>query len=96
MPIDCSKCKGYCCMVIGDINPNLDRGDKVCINFDEDTHKCRIYDHRPLICNTDLLYNALYKDIIPRNEYDRLNHDACTRLSNYFKNEVKENLNDFT
>lgn len=84
--IKCENCKGYCCRVIGRINPELDRGDLVCKHFDEETHRCKIYEHRPLICNTDILYETFYKDMMSREEYDRINAQGCASLTNYFEN----------
>lgn len=80
MPINCSNCRAYCCRVIGKLDPSLDRGDCVCKYLNEETCKCSIYDKRPLICNTDLMYDKLFKGLIPREQYDALNAASCEQL----------------
>lgn len=84
MAIKCEGCRAYCCRVIGKLDPSLDRGDLCCKHLTED-YKCKIYEHRPLICDTDRLYNAFFKGIMSREEYDKLNADGCRKLreSNY-------------
>lgn len=90
MPIKCGNCRAYCCRVIGKLDPSLDRGDLCCKHLTED-NKCDIYENRPLICNTDRLYDTLYKDIMTREEYDAVNAQGCAALSNYFeKGKLKE------
>lgn len=79
--IDCSKCKGTCCR---HVIKELDRGDGTCRYFDEETCNCSIYDHRPDICNTDILFEKYFSNIMTREEYDRRNSEACKLLnSNY-------------
>ena len=77
MPIDCKDCKAYCCRKIGMVNKDLDRGDGVCKHLDEN-NKCEIYNNRPLICNTDRLYEVL------------LNIKGCEKLHEDFKETNKE------
>jgi hypothetical protein len=83
--IKCDNCNAPCCRQIGKVRQDLDRGDGACIHLD-DNCKCKIYEHRPLICDTDRLYNAFFKGIMPREEYDKLNADGCRKLreSNYW------------
>jgi Fe-S-cluster containining protein len=90
MAIDCSKCKGWCCRQIGKLQPSLDRGDLCCIHFDDETHKCKCYDTRPLICNTDLLYDKCFAGVMPREVYDRKNKESCDYLANYYMNSIKD------
>lgn len=91
--IDCSKCKGICCRHV--IN-ELDRGDGTCRFFDETTCLCSIYDHRPDICNTEIMYQKYYSKYMSWEEYSELNRKACEILrSNYLLDkESKENLNE--
>ena len=79
MAIKCDNCKGLCCRQIGKVRKDLDRGDGACIHL-TDNFKCAIYEHRPLICDTDRLYNAFFKGIMPREEYDKLNYEGCRSL----------------
>jgi hypothetical protein len=65
-----------------------DRGDGVCKHLTKD-NKCEIYDHRPLICNTDRLYELFYINKLSRIEYDRLNDEACEELKRLY-NEKEE------
>ena len=84
MPIKCSGCNAPCCRIIGKLDPSLDRGDLCCKYLDEDTCKCKIYAQRPLICNSDLMYDKLFKGVISREEYDKQNAAACETLrTNY-------------
>jgi Fe-S-cluster containining protein len=65
-----------------------DRGDGVCKHLTKD-NRCEIYDHRPLICDTDRLYNLFYINKLSREEYDKLNEEACKELMRLF-NEKEE------
>lgn len=86
MPIDCSKCNGCCCH---HVIPSLDRGDGVCKHLVNG--KCSIYDHRPLICDTDRLYEVFYKNIMTKEEFIKLNLQACEKLRNEsIKETIKE------
>lgn len=77
MPIDCSKCKGLCCR---HVVTDLDRGDGTCKNFDETTFKCKIYEKRPLICNTDAMFERFYSKFMSRDQFDNMNKKACKML----------------
>lgn len=79
--IDCSHCNAPCCRHV--FGP-LDRGDGICRFLDNVSNRCTIYEHRPEICNTDVLYEKYFSDVITREEYDALNAAACEKLrSNY-------------
>lgn len=77
MPIDCSKCKGLCCR---HVVTDLDRGDGTCKHFDETTFKCKIYENRPLICNTDAMFERFYSKFMSRDQFDNMNKKACYLL----------------
>ena len=78
MPIDCSQCKHHnCCR---HVIKELDRGDGTCRYFNEETLKCEIYLSRPHICDTDWMFENIYKERMSREEFDRLNHEACDLL----------------
>lgn len=76
----CDKC-GICCRSIKDnpIYKHLDRGDGVCRYLDSH-NLCSIYDKRPLICNVDEAYRQIFYLRMTRDEYYKLNYDACERL----------------
>lgn len=95
MPIKCKNCKAYCCRKIGLIDPSLDRGDCVCKHLTDD-NKCDIYDNRPLIYSVDRLYESVYKYVMTREEYDRINADCCIKLRNEFEKDNKEESNNDT
>lgn len=86
--IDCSKCHGYCCRKAGLLDPNLNRGDGCCKYLNKD-NKCDIYDHRPLICNTDRMYQLFFNNM-SREEYDKLNNEACLKLRKEYEETNKE------
>lgn len=90
MALNCKGCKAYCCRRIGYLRPELDRGDKICKNLDTQTNQCRIYQERPFICNTDLMYEAIYKDMMTKEEWVNLNKQACQRMENEYKETNKE------
>lgn len=90
--IDCSKCHGYCCRKAGLLDPTLNRGDGCCKYLNKD-NKCDIYDHRPLICNTDRMY-AVFFNNMSREEYDKLNDEACLKLRNEYEETNKEEIKE--
>lgn len=75
----CDKC-GQCCRHLDKSAwyAELDRGDGVCRYLQGNL--CSIYDNRPLLCRIDESYEAFFKGILTREEYDRLNTEACIRL----------------
>ena len=78
---NCKKC-GQCCSNL-DKSPlysDLDRGDGVCIHYDENTHLCKIYEERPLKCNVDKMYEAVFNKIMTKEEYYKQNYVACKSL----------------
>ena len=90
--IKCNNCKAYCCRKIGLIDPSLDRGDCVCKHLTKD-NKCDIYENRPLICNTDKVYELFFSSIMTRDEYDRINAECCIKLRNEYES-IKETSQD--
>ena len=73
---DCKQC-GKCCRHLkgSEVYKELDRGDGVCKYLSGNL--CSIYDERPLICRVDECYDAVYSEIYTREEYYRLNKEAC-------------------
>lgn len=77
----CDKC-GLCCRNIG-LSPlylDFDRGDGVCMYYDDNTRLCTIYDKRPLLCNVDKMFDVYFSDKMTRKEYYELNYEACKKL----------------
>ncbi|SFC34559.1 hypothetical protein SAMN02910398_02045 [Butyrivibrio sp. YAB3001] len=81
MKFECDQC-GICCqnLRLNKIYARLDRGDGICKYFDEATRLCKVYEHRPLICNVDAMYENCYAEIISRPQYYELNKQACRLL----------------
>ena len=86
MGFDCTKC-GECCRHIANI-PQLskfDRGDGVCKYLRG--HECDIYDNRPEICNVEKMYEKYFSHLYSRDEFYKLNEEACEMIQNKnFKN----------
>lgn len=80
-PFPCNAC-GKCCRRVS-ASPEtafLDRGDGVCQHFVEETHLCAIYDTRPLVCRVEDYYRAKLKEVIPWEDFVRLNVAICEKL----------------
>jgi Fe-S-cluster containining protein len=58
---------------------DFDRGDGVCIHLRED-NLCEIYDHRPEICNVDLMYGKYFSKKYSLDEFYAMNQKACDAL----------------
>ena len=86
MAISCGSCKAYCCRVAGKIMKELDRGDGICLYLNKN-NRCEIYDHRPLICNTDMMYDKYFKDKYTKEEWIELNNKACKELHEQYREE---------
>ena len=76
---ECIQC-GECCRHLdrSELYKDLDRGDGVCIYLRGDL--CSIYEDRPLICRIEESYNELFSEVYTKEEYYRLNEEACMRL----------------
>lgn len=81
MKFPCNRC-GLCCrnLQFSDLYADLDRGDGVCKHLKENL--CSIYSERPLKCRIDDCYDLLFKDIMPREEYYRINEAIYKKLQN--------------
>lgn len=82
---ECDKC-GQCCRNL-QLSPeyaDLDRGDGVCRYLDGNL--CRIYEVRPLKCRVDECYEVMFKELMTKEQYYRLNYESCNILK---KMEVK-------
>lgn len=81
----CDKC-GLCCKHLKGINlyEHLNRGDGVCMFFNEVTNLCIIYENRPLVCKVDDMYEAYFSKDINKEEYYEMNYEACLELKKNF------------
>lgn len=75
----CNKC-GACCRNLdkSPIYNVLDGGNGVCKYLNGNL--CSIYLTRPLLCRVDESYDVYFKNIISREEYEKLNYESCTKL----------------
>lgn len=73
-------CCGECCRSLdkSDIYHELDRGDGVCRYLEGNL--CSIYEDRPLICRIDECYNIFFQRYYTKDEYYKLNYEACKQL----------------
>ena len=79
MMFKCSQC-GECCRHLdrSELYRELDRGDGVCRYLKGNL--CSIYENRPLLCRIDESYDKFFSEIYTRDEYYRLNEQACKIL----------------
>lgn len=79
MMFKCSQC-GECCRHLdrSELYRELDRGDGVCRYLKGNL--CSIYENRPLLCRIDDCYDKYFSEIYTRDEYYRLNEQACKIL----------------
>lgn len=59
---------------------DLDRGDGICRYFNCKTKLCNIYNNRPDRCNVDKAYELYFKETMTREEYYKLNYEACEKI----------------
>lgn len=90
MHFPCDKC-GLCCRQLSKVKElaKFDRGDGTCIHFDENTLGCMIYNNRPLICNIQEAYKAIYYKQYTWEEFVQLNQKSCLILKEQFGNQLK-------
>lgn len=75
----CDQC-GACCrnLKLFPLYAELDRGDGVCKYLSGNL--CSIYDERPVLCRVDESFQLFFSDLLTKEEYYRLNYEACDRL----------------
>lgn len=78
---ECDMC-GLCCqnLKLSEIYSSLDRGDGVCKYYEQKSHRCLIYENRPVICNIEKYYQEYLLGAISKSDYLALNYDACIKL----------------
>ncbi len=76
---ECDMC-GQCCrnLNLSDMYADLDRGDGTCRYLKGNL--CSIYDERPTKCKIDKCYDLLFKSILSKKEYYKINYDVCKKL----------------
>ena len=80
--INCKGCNAPCCR---HVIPELAiEGTTICRMLDQENNRCTDYEHRPDICNTDLMYERYYYKFMTREEYDRRNSEACEYLKSIY------------
>ncbi|EJL6725147.1 YkgJ family cysteine cluster protein [Vibrio alginolyticus] len=81
----CDAC-GQCCRNVHLSNQTsyLDRGDGTCINFNDSTKLCEIYESRPLICRVEEYYTHNLSHIYKWEEFIEINAAICTQLKSEF------------
>lgn len=79
MMFQCDKC-GACCrnLNLSPLYAELDRGDGICKYLSGNL--CTIYKERPILCRIDESYYAFFANSISKEEYYRLNYEACDKL----------------
>lgn len=79
MMFKCDKC-GECCrnLQFSKLYKDLDRGDGVCKYLEGNL--CSIYQERPLLCRVDESYEKLFKNQCTRDEFYKLNYEACIKI----------------
>ena len=84
MPFKCDCC-GCCCRSLKKVPAlaDFDRGDGVCVHLQSD-NLCAIYDHRPEICNVELMYERFFSSVYTREEFFGLNEKQCEKIKNWF------------
>ncbi|MFI3212803.1 MAG: YkgJ family cysteine cluster protein [Eubacteriales bacterium] len=78
---ECDKC-GECCRNLNKspLYDDLHNGNGVCFYLKDNI--CTIYADRPLLCNVDKCYEAMFKEILSYKEYLELNYKYCNELKN--------------
>jgi Fe-S-cluster containining protein len=81
----CTSC-GVCCQNISHIKElngyALDNG--ICKYFDSHINGCKIYDTRPDICQVDKMFELKYHKEFTKEEFYRLNAEACNRMQGVY------------
>ena len=93
MTFPCVQC-GLCCHEAGKIPAlaEFDRGDGVCRHLKDNL--CDIYEHRPLICNVQSMYDSYYCTEMDEKTFIRENLIVCMRLAEG-NPEIKSKIESF-
>jgi Fe-S-cluster containining protein len=95
--VDCSKCPGRCChfaksvltvpvfqktalqMLINEFPYKFNQETGVCEMLVN--NRCSVYNNRPGICNSETVYNAVYKGVVTPGQYQKLVETSCHLLN---------------
>jgi len=82
----CTGC-GLCCQNITDIVElkEYDLGNGTCKYFDTIGGLCKIYETRPSICRIDKMFDMKYHKQFTKDEFYKLNADACNAMQDRYK-----------
>lgn len=84
----CEKCGACCCNIKKNhLYNELDNGNGVCIYYDINNKLCSIYNERPILCRIDEAYDLYFKTSMNKEEYYKLNYEACNDLRRLNKGE---------
>lgn len=77
----CDSC-GQCCRNVHLSNETsfLDRGDGTCLNFNESTKLCDIYETRPLVCRVEEYHTQKLSHVYSWEDFIEINLEICTQL----------------
>ena len=80
-PFPCIAC-GKCCQRVGQSEQTafLDRGDGICRHVEVQTHLCKIYENRPLVCRVEEYYKQHLSHIYAWDEFVKMNLAVCEKL----------------
>ena len=79
--ISCNQC-GICCTQLdsNQLYVALNRGDGVCLHFNESERMCRIYANRPDICNSETMYQRYFLHM-SKEDFIAANQQLCKQAS---------------
>lgn len=77
----CDAC-GQCCRRVNysEETAYLDRGDGTCRHLDDETHLCKIYETRPLVCRVEDYYKQKLSHLYEWEEFVEINVNICQKL----------------
>ena len=82
MDFPCLAC-GLCCekaRYVKELRPFLDEKGQ-CSFYDRKSRKCRIYDCRPAICHTKVMYEKRFRAFMTEKDYILANLSVCLALN---------------
>jgi len=80
MDFPCVQC-GLCCHKVNTVSAleEFDRGDGVCRHLKDNL--CDIYQHRPVICNVQTMYDLYFHGVMDEKTFIQENLLACLTLA---------------
>lgn len=76
----CDKC-GLCCRHLpnSDLFKDMRLKSGICKYLGQD-NLCTIYSQRPIFCRVDDAFDLIFKNNIRKDDYYKLNYEACRKL----------------